>query len=111
MNPILFQLARFCSMGALRDYKGIDGMMALLEKQPSVPKKGLKREGEIICWDRRVENMPLFPGENGKVMKADVLHRSVRELMTRAHFPEPPGIHSFRGEGLHDIGKRSCSPA
>ncbi|KAI1489434.1 hypothetical protein F5X96DRAFT_679770 [Biscogniauxia mediterranea] len=98
LNPFLFCLAIFCATGALRDYKGEDGLMRLLDR-----KLGPKTDRLCIQWDMSVKGRPIFTGAGGRIWTADDYGKALREAGIRSGFPNPPSQHDYRREGLTNI--------
>ncbi|KAI5920138.1 hypothetical protein F4810DRAFT_713837 [Camillea tinctor] len=98
MNPMLFHLVIFIANGALRDYRGKEGLLKLLDVRlgPDQPKM-------VISWDRMVLSNPIFSGPSGKILGANAFSKVLRELGIRAGFPDPPSLQCFRSEGLTRI--------
>ncbi|KAM0816985.1 putative C2H2-type domain-containing protein [Seiridium cardinale] len=97
MNPMLFLVAKFCSLNALRDYQGPEGLSKLLDvKAP--PKEPIR-----IHWDPKVLSRPIFPGAKETIMTAGYFNKELREWGVRAGFPQPLSFHDFRAEGLSKI--------
>lgn len=98
-NPMLFWMALFCSAGALRDYKGIEGILELLDVRVDQQTPVRKIE-----WNPAVLDKPVFKGTNGRILTAGVFTRDFRDLQVRAGFPEPAGLQDIRAENLTQIG-------
>ncbi|ORY57480.1 uncharacterized protein BCR38DRAFT_489986 [Pseudomassariella vexata] len=98
LNPFLFYLPIFCATGALRDYKGEDGLMKLLDR-----KLGPKEERRSIPWDLSVVDKPIFTGAGGRIWTAHDYSKALRETGIRSGFPNPPSQHDYRREGLTNI--------
>ncbi|CRK14541.1 hypothetical protein BN1723_010373 [Verticillium longisporum] len=98
MNPILFLLSIFCSAGALRDYMGLDGLTRLLDLEV-----GPGEPAVHIRWHINVLHSPIFSGPSERIMTANLFSSVLRSLFMRAGFPDPPGLHCFRAEGLTNI--------
>lgn len=100
MNPIIFFLAIFCADGALRDYRGVEGLIKLLELQVAPGQPAVQ-----IRWHPDVLSKPIFKGNSQRVLTSNAFSRELREVQVRAGFPEPSGLHGFRAEGLTKIGR------
>ncbi|KAI3341942.1 hypothetical protein F4824DRAFT_495801 [Ustulina deusta] len=98
MNPILFFLAIFCSKGALRDYRGAEGLSRLLDL-----KVGPGQSQVLIHWDLSVLDQPIFSGPSGNILTAKAFSKELREVEIRAGFPDPPSLHCYRAEGLTNV--------
>ncbi|KAK8028127.1 hypothetical protein PG991_005183 [Apiospora marii] len=107
MNPILFLLVIFCTTGAFRDYRGIEGLYKLLDLDDIPPFSGFR----AIQWNPEVRDTPVFRGapqstgerEERRMMKAHMLSKELRALGIRSGCPDPPTLHDFRAEGLTKI--------
>ncbi|ROT35347.1 hypothetical protein SODALDRAFT_346302 [Sodiomyces alkalinus F11] len=70
----------------------------------------LAKEIIPIQWHGSVLNSPIFCGASGRIMTAGLFSKELRSLLIRAGFPNPPGLHSFRAEGLTNIDANpNCS--
>ncbi|KAI1655474.1 hypothetical protein F4813DRAFT_160421 [Daldinia decipiens] len=98
MNPLLFFLVIFCVNGALRDYRGEQGLFKLLDLKLCEDTPMMR-----IHWHRSVLNQPLFTGMSGKILRAREVSEGLRALGIRSGFPKPPTFHDFRAEGLTNI--------
>ncbi|EGY23731.1 uncharacterized protein VDAG_05169 [Verticillium dahliae VdLs.17] len=56
-----------------------------------------------IQWHKDVLHLPVFSGSSGRIMTANLFSSELRSLLMRAGFPDPPGLHCFRAEGLTNI--------
>ncbi|CRK10003.1 hypothetical protein BN1723_009120 [Verticillium longisporum] len=56
-----------------------------------------------IQWHKNVLHLPIFSGSSGRIMTTNLFSSVLRSLLTRAGFPDPPGLHCFRAEGLTNI--------
>lgn len=99
LNPMLFLLVIFCSTGALRDFKGQEGLRRLLEldvppNEPCI----------IIDWDPKALCKPVFTNSKGQLLTGASMSSYLRPMLIRAGFPDPPQMQDFRAEGLTRIG-------
>ncbi|EGY23462.1 uncharacterized protein VDAG_04900 [Verticillium dahliae VdLs.17] len=56
-----------------------------------------------IRWHTNVLHSPIFSGPSERIMTANLFSSVLRSLFMRAGFPDPPGLHCFRAEGLTNI--------
>ncbi|KAG7151609.1 hypothetical protein HYQ46_012601 [Verticillium longisporum] len=56
-----------------------------------------------IRWHINVLHSPIFSGPSERIMTANLFSSVLRSLFMRAGFPDPPGLHCFRAEGLTNI--------
>ncbi|KAI1416949.1 hypothetical protein F5Y13DRAFT_185782 [Hypoxylon sp. FL1857] len=101
MNPIIFFLVIFCVNGALRDFRGEDGLFRLLDLKLHENTPTIR-----IHWDRSVLDKPVFTGAKGKLLTAREASEGLRMLGIRSGCPEPPTFHDLRAEGLTNIDLR-----
>ncbi|KAI0525805.1 hypothetical protein F5B22DRAFT_587822 [Xylaria bambusicola] len=98
MNPMLFFLAIFYARGALRDYRGAQGLSRLLDLKVPPGQKQI-----LIHWHQSVLNQPVFSGPSGKILTAGAFTKELRPAEIRAGFPDPPSLHDYRAEGLTNV--------
>ncbi|QKX61611.1 uncharacterized protein TRUGW13939_08763 [Talaromyces rugulosus] len=91
LNPVLMFLALWIARGAFRDYSTVDQIL-------DIPPPAQGRDAHVLHW--RDGNLPLFPGVDQRIQKANAFDAHRYFLGKRAGFPYPPTIHEIRAEGV-----------